>query len=76
MPKRTFHTVMPYSPGPSFLEFVIENLNTDNLAYKVKWTAYVIIGILASAIFFLFILWLLNLVGIPIKPWSIYSESP
>ena len=65
-----------YTPGEPLLEFIIENLNTENLAYKIKWTSFVIIGILASASFFLFILWFLSQIGITIKPWSIYSGLP
>ena len=67
---------MPLYPGESLLEFIIENLNTENLAYKIKWTLYVIFGTLASASFFFCILWFLRQIGITIKFWSIYSGSP
>jgi hypothetical protein len=46
--------------GPSLLEFILDNLNTENLPGKIRNLLYFTIGVFASAIFFFCIFRLLK----------------
>lgn len=41
-----------YPAGPSLLEFIIDNFNTENLSRKIRNILYFTIGVFASAIIF------------------------
>lgn len=57
-----------YPSGPSLLEFIIDNFNTENLPRKIKNILYFAIGVFASAIIFFCIFRLFRIAFLSIFP--------